>query len=73
MWCDMIWCDVMWRIIQDLLKIFVLKLFYLVMTVYRKRRIHRTKNLLTGEADISSDAVSHTPSLQENQEYRKQV
>ena len=30
------------------------------MTVYRKRRIHRTKNLLTGEAEIQSDAVSWT-------------
>ncbi|XP_046847536.1 cleft lip and palate transmembrane protein 1 homolog [Xenia sp. Carnegie-2017] len=27
-----------------------------LMTVYRKRRIHRTKNLLTGEADIQRDS-----------------
>ncbi|XP_028409699.1 cleft lip and palate transmembrane protein 1 homolog [Dendronephthya gigantea] len=35
-----------------------------LMTVYRKRRIHKTKNLLTGEAEIQSDAKAgdkHTP------------
>ena len=34
--------------------------FYLpviVLTVYRKRRVHKTVNLLTGKADINSDMV----------------
>lgn len=34
---------------------------FLVMTVYRKRRIHQTKNLLTGEADIQRDSVCIVP------------